>query len=560
MNPHHDDDLADIFVGSDRILPLVADAVALVQTRAGDDRGARRAVVDGWRRAMSDPDGGKVRLVADEFERLRFDAFDLGDLPTTTAAPDLQTALALAVLAWPTSRRDVLSAALVQLGFTPEALDHLVTRGDLLRVGDRLRPRSVAPRVRVTPLHRALATALPINHPRRLRHLIAAGRMGDVRQSAIDIALAHEQQGRLGEAGHVLDIALRVRPGDGELLGFRTRVALQGRSLMALDAGLYAIGRAGAQHPLGRRLDHLLRVARSLQQQDLERAGSLHGALGEFEDLRLERWRVGLGLQLAAGHGADCEAEALDSARARYAADPRWEGHLLKWSGRLNYARGHFGEAAEAFAASADLAESRLQRLDRLLNAASAALEVPDEVDGRTLIQSAIRVSREIRHPHYAGRAAWLERCWDYRLGRAAAPDVELVDAADQLELPAYLRGLIALTEAAVGWRSGDHEQASRLVAHAASALKAAQHEAGLALALALGAVVGGPQTASTLDRVAESALQAGWPDVHWQVMALVALQRPAWRVAALELAKRERDQERRRDVLAPAEVASLLG
>lgn len=551
--------VGQIFAGSNRILPLVDDASALIEARAGQDLGARRAVIDGWRSAVGAQPGAPIRVTPEDLDTLRYEAFDLPELPPWSGAPHHDVALTLTTLAWPSSHRPMLTAALDELEIEPSTLDDLVEVGALLPIGDRLRPMASPPNVASRPLHDALAAAMPIDHPRRMRHLIAGRRSGDFAGSAIGVACAHESRGRLSEASDVLDRALRRQPDHEDLLRCRARVALQGRALSALDQGLYMLGRAGPQHDVAQRLTTLLRVARSLMRGDIDRAQALHGELPSLVDVQLDQWRVALGLMIAAAQGAEAEAAAWATAQSRYGAHPRWRGHLLKWRGRLRYDLGHFAEAAEDFVASAEFAETEVQRVDRLLNAASAALEAPQAIDGHTIIERALHLARATRHAHYAGRAAWLERCWRYRRGDALGPDTDLLSAAEGLDLPPYLCGLIALNESAVGWRAGRLDDALSLSRRAADAFGAARHEAGEALARALYAAAGGSIEPDELAQRAEAATRAGWADIDWQVVGLAALRVPSLRTAALEMAARVEDPKRRRDVLAPADLARLL-
>jgi len=169
----------------------------------------------------------------------------------------------------------------------------------------------------------------------------------------------------------------------------------------------------------------------------------------------------------------------------------RWKEAADSWEAWLRYRQGRFEEAARLQEGVAEQAPGVSPRTAALLGAASAWMEVGELARARDLARAALELARESRHLLAEARAEWLLRAVAYRAGDAAAPDLDLVRAAEHLGMP-HLTALILLNEAAVAWRAGD-EVAARPLADRAAGHWAALAQDGprclaRALALACGA------------------------------------------------------------------------
>ena len=164
---------------------------------------------------------------------------------------------------------------------------------------------------------------------------------------------------------------------------------------------------------------------------------------------------------------------------------PDAAGAERDWAGWFAYFNGDYARAGSLQEQAGGLLVSPIRKLNACLNAATSYLEGERYTDARRLATSALDQARTLRHPHYAGRAEWVLRSTEYRTGIDQEPDLELIEAAAQLEVP-HLYAQLCLNEAAFAWRSTDIEIATDLARRATQAFATAGDPAAAFLARSL--------------------------------------------------------------------------
>jgi hypothetical protein len=388
-------------------------------------------------------------------------------------------------------------------------------------------------------VHRKLADALPLGATGRLRHLVAVAADDEVAHA---VAIAREasalgeryaREGALAKA--VMAIAEGVRalrhtaPSSmlelGDLLTQWTIVALIEETPRSLDQVLYEICRTIPRSSGLEDLEQLVRAALAADEWS-DRALEMLDRIPPFADNRLERRRQGLRIKVSRRCSPDKGRQVIEEV-TRWALetdDAESRAAFAGWLGRLRYREGRFYESARLHAECAERQAWPTERIAAQLNGASALMEAFRHEEAAALARAAGELARTCRHPFLEGRAEWVVRSADYRLGRATVPDLELVEAASLVGAPDSIEAPIRRNEAAVAWRAGDLELAREL-ATAAWVISGRSGESMGATLLAAGLAVacGQEVSAGELTALAERARVSASPGVGLQVVALLA-------------------------------------
>ncbi|MFK7927630.1 MAG: protein kinase [Myxococcota bacterium] len=221
-------------------------------------------------------------------------------------------------------------------------------------------------------------------------------------------------------------------------------------------------------------------------------------ALGVLPDPTLEGWRLGLAIHAALRVDRSQVDGLLAMAEAWAGDEPLRRGRLDSWRARVAYTASDFAGALDAEQRALSRASTPFQRLARLTNAASAAMEVPNLAIAEDLSSRALALARTLRHAAGEVRATWLVRSVSHRQERDPSPQPALVHAAAQVS-PA-LAGQLAITEGARAYRTGDLDLARDLARQGAAHFEALSARAGASIARALAVASGdvvGPDPAS---------------------------------------------------------------
>jgi len=488
------DQLRAMIVGSDRIFHIPEDAAAVLWARTGGDRAKVRAEVDSWVRVgFARRDGARIVLDRSAVDRLI-------QLESQVSPAELGTEAH--ALAWA----------------------HAAT-------ADTLRPGSMG---RLAHLVRALPTGRSGGLADVVTEAIAAARRslsdGHTGRGLAALADTWLTANRVGES--VPEELLR------ELFALWTELSLVDGTPAAIDRALHELTRACYVAPVAD-LQALLHAAVVIHRSSA-RAFEEASALPAFAEPALERWRHAVRAQAARAGPLDQERETLESLRAWAASSGDQQDHaaFASWEAWTLYRRGLYVEAAERHLASVELDTLPASRLSSMVAAASALLEGFHPERALELATQARGTAAASRLTYLEARACWLERAALYRLDRAGAPDLSLVETLRAVGVGG-LYALAALTEAAVAWRCGDAQTARGLAMAACREWSAAGRrwapDMARALALACGAEAQ-PEEVATLTR---EALACPVPMAGLQVLALLAVGRhPVDAVSAEEIAR----------------------
>lgn len=430
--------------------------------------------------------------------------------------------------------------------------------------------------------HGSLSDHLRPGAPGRLLHLILAERPLEVPDEACCRARRLASQGLLSEAEAVLTVGLGVARqlphaelGTG-LLDEWCAVALADFSPQAIDRVLFELARearregteADRVRPHLRQIEALLGAALATL-RGARRALDQLEAVPPFGDQELERWRQALRAQAARRASPEREAAVVADIQRVWGQHPSAliQASLDEWQGRLAYRQGDYAVAARRFEAAARRGPRASLRLSAMLNGASALLELGELERAEEVGSGARDLAAACRHPLFEVRAEWILRAARYRRGAAGAPDLELVDAAARVGVPDQ-EALIALNEAAMGWRAG-HPSAAGLAGRAGS-LWAAQGKLFAALLCRALQLLAGPEEAresGELEELWDAALDCDDLTIQAQILALLrwaGVSRP--RTADEErLARTFRgslggaSEDARLELLSPKEVLAAL-
>jgi hypothetical protein len=385
-----------------------------------------------------------------------------------------------------------------------------------------------------------LADTVPAESAERLRRLVIMHRDGDEVGQALAIAtescalaLEHARGGKLGHA--VVALAEGVRAvreqapsaldALASLLEQWAAVAITEDFPQAIDRALYEICRTTPRAGELDAVEHLLRAALAIGEWS-DRALDMLETLSPFGDARLERLRHRLRVSASRRCAPDRAERTLEEVTtwARSSPDPEARAELAWWSGRLRYREGRFEEAARLCAEAAERLTWTTERVAARIHAATAAMEAFQYEVAAAWALEAREVACACRNALLEGRAAWIERSLAYRLGRAAAPDLELVEAASRIGSLELLEAPVRRNEAAVAWRLGEHAVARELAVAARDIGRRLGESMGARLlAAGLAVACGDPATEAELEALSRSAIECDTPGVGLQVLALMA-------------------------------------
>lgn len=283
--------------------------------------------------------------------------------------------------------------------------------------------------------------------------------------------------GRLDEARLFLDQALiALRTQHDSVVSIRAyslliQCALAGGTRQSVHRALYELKRVPDSDRI-RPFESLARAALIAMDGDVSGCLSLLDRIGRLEDLEADCCSQHI-RAFASRCSPDPEihekAKADLGAWALASTHPNAKGSERDWAGWFAYFDGDYVQAGRLQEEARDLLRTPIQSLGSAVNAATSYLEGESYDDARRLATWSLKRAEELRHPHYAGRAEWVLRSADYRTATAVPPDLELVDAAAQLEVP-HLFGQICLNEAAFAWRGTDLDCAIGLARRAREA------------------------------------------------------------------------------------------
>jgi len=379
-------------------------------------------------------------------------------------------------------------------------------------------------------LHGALADALPKGTVERLVHRVSAGAVDAVPAEALATGEALLERGEASRAGVAIEEGLRAIQECEEtaiatdLLALFLRRALRSGRLPALDTLLYHLQHVPRATPHVDLIERIARSAISALQGNAQHAIANLGDLPDHVPTEIGGawWAV---LVLASRLASpEREREAVARAQAWAARHPEQAAHLPldQWRGWLRYREGRYAEAAAIHERSAARQTDRGAVLVARLNAASAWLEANEWERAKRLADESREEATRQRHALSAARAEWISRAAAYRGGLAGGVDHELVGAVARLGSP-YLQALVLLNEAAVAWRSGDHETARSLALESADLCRSMRQEPAAGLATALAAAAGARLATADLSRVLAEAWTSSEPAVAVQVVGLLA-------------------------------------
>ena len=469
------------------------------------------------------------------------------------------------LLAW--ERAGLIRRDLDRFAIDRETLDRLATGFGSARPLRSTVPRERTPDDDETRLHSLLGLHPPYGPgDERLRAARAIASEGCA------LALHHARSGALGHAAAVLDACLvavrqltedqRLDGSDPEaaLLSAAVEVALAEGTPRSLDRAVYELSRVRVPTGHTAALDGMLRAALMLAQAG-DRALTLIESVEAFADPALERRRLAMRVMAARRAELAREERVVDEV-ARRATDPGLRANAL---GRLRYRQGRFEEAAALLKEAAAWEPWATARLDARVNAASAAMESFRLDDARALAEEARDAAARCRHPYYEARAEWILRAVAYRTGRAASPDLELLDAASAVGLR-DVAALLCMNEAAVAWRAGDAATARSLSARAQRQWTLTGWVPGLALVQPLAMLCGEAMDAEEEKLLVERVRALPLSRVAVQSLALLAKARPRRRrslsgIAAPHFESIPRSHwTHRLEVMSIGEAASALG
>ncbi|MEZ4241918.1 MAG: serine/threonine-protein kinase [Myxococcota bacterium] len=253
----------------------------------------------------------------------------------------------------------------------------------------------------------------------------------------------------------------------------------------ALDAVLYEIGRSGLTDDVGvRATEALVRCELAVRRKQVEEARGLLETVFGGVDGSLESWAWYLRVRTGLLEGPEAHERALAALGEAAKQLPALEQHYHFAIASAHYQRGRYAMAAEAYERSASMSTTTSTRMLALLGAAGAWLEVPDLGRVNVLGMQVQELATSGRQAAFEVKATWLVRAAAYRSGAALCPDPDLVAMAGIVSSEGSL--LLALNEAAVAWRRGEHRAAAELAAIAQTRSRALARSASSMLASAL--------------------------------------------------------------------------
>jgi len=486
--------LRELFAGPDRLLHLREDAARLLYARSGGAPARVVAELERWEREGAARWSGEryvvQRIDLDRREASAAAASDGGSLAAAGAvtgdAADLMQWLALAGTALrPAALRQVTGWSAGRVG---RALRELGERGHVLRDRGGASARDGAfGSIRWAPArkreaHERLAAALRPRHPARLQHLLMAG--SDAREIAAEVRHTAEgfaARGRLSQAEHVLREGVRALRGcsdcDDALLlsmfGLWARVAIEQWTPRALDRLRCELSAPEYRRGPLAAVERLMRAAHATLHWTPQ-AEALVARVPRCEDAGLELLRMEVAVNAARRVSKGSLRRVLATLHPVAGAAPEWLRRRASWEARLAVAEERYEDAARCYGRGAR-GEAWVSRRHReCLGAAAAWMEASRFERARGLIERVHAEAVRLRLPVTEGRAVWLRRTLEWRLGHDAEPDPEWVDAA--LEVDPVVARLMACHEAILAWHQRDAAAFQGLYARA-SAIEGATTE-----------------------------------------------------------------------------------
>ena len=536
-------ELVALFAVSSRFGSLSADAAEELFRRTG---GQQAAVVDEigcWVRAgVAHLDGTRITVFRAALDRFRA-GLELGP-PVLDAelAPDahgeLHELLAWLALAWPCTDLDLLSAVMGRpVATLREQVLQLVDAGLAEWEGEhRVRPTAVTWTERFADdaaraaAHSLVANALPPGAHGRLLHLIACDDAVELAEEARVVAVNLRNAGQSGQAIEALAEGVRALRrakvgGSERLLREWLITALWTLEPRPLDRILHELSRISPSTAIVSLYDRFARAAQVARLPGGERGIAMLEALGPVDDPELERWRLSLQVHCAFRLPVERESELFHKFERWCDGqdDPELLVTLAQLEGRLRYGQARYADAARCQERAAELAPGP-PRPGLLLNQATAWLEALEFGAAMSAARAARAAAREGREAMKEAKAEFLIRAASYRRGSPLTVDESLVEAVAEVGVP-YLEALIALTEAAVAWRTGEAGVARELADRSAALWRTLETPCGAHLAEALSMLNAGEPDVERLRLLAQLSLSGDdLPRLRAQTLGLLAL------------------------------------
>ncbi|WP_437985161.1 protein kinase domain-containing protein [Sorangium sp. So ce117] len=587
LEPLDEAALRPLFAGPDRLFHLREDAARALWERTEGVPARVEAELTLWLRlGLARWDGATLAV-----ERQALDRLSAGLRETTPAVegplleeePHLGELLRWLALAGHQLDIEQLAEAMVRPVWKVEAeCEQLVRRGIARRLaGDRVEPLGQVditwPVARRVKAHRAIAGVLRPGQDGRLFHLLAGHQELSAAREAIEVALGRASAGMLGQAVAAIGEALLAarRPGGeagGEaelgILSAWVKIAFAEGTPRAMDRVLYELSRAVVRGPEVTRLALLVQAALAGLGPRGDRARELADGIAPFSDPELERRRQGVRIVAAAKRVSPlllAQALVEVDAWAERAEHPMARLCLVDGRARLRYVEGRFDEAAALHAEAAASEPWQTGQIAAMLSSASALLEAFRHREAAARAGAARELAARCRNPYWEGRAEWLVRSALYRMGEAAEPDLDLVEATVRVGVP-QLEALVCLTEAAVAYRAERAAVAAELGGRAATLWRGMDRGSGALLARCLALAAGARADDGEVEQLAEAAMTCQVPGIGLQALGLLGRVAPGARAGfrgalggLAEGIPRERWDERM-DVLSAAEAFEGAG
>ncbi|WP_437758324.1 protein kinase domain-containing protein [Sorangium sp. So ce1389] len=587
LGPLDEAALSPLFAGPDRLFHLREDAARALWERTDGIPARVEAELTLWLQlGLARWDGATLVV-----ERESLDRLSAGIRETTPAVegraleeePHLGELLRWLGFAGHQLDIEQLAAAMGRPVWRVEAeCEQLVRRGIARRrSGDRVEPIGQVditwPAARRIKAHRAIAGVLRPGQEGRLFHLLAGNEELEAAREAIEVALGRASAGMLGHAVAAVGEALLVaRRQGGEaaaeaelgILSVWVKIAFAEGTPRAMDRVLYELSRAVARGPEVTRLELLVQAALAGLGPRGERARELADDISPFSDPALERRRHGVRIVAAARRASPlllAQALVEVDAWAERSGHPMARLCLVEGRARLRYIEGRFDEAAALHAEAAASEPWQTGRIAAMLSSASALLEAFRHREAAARAEAARELAARCRNPYWEGRAEWLARSALYRMGEAAEPDLELVEAIGRVGVP-QLEALVCLTEAAVAYRAERAAVAAELGGRAARLWRGMDRPSGALLSRCLALAAGAMADEGEVEELAAAAMACRVPGIGLQALGLLGRVAPGARAgfrgalgALAEGIPRERWDERM-DVLSAAEAFEGAG
>lgn len=385
---------------------------------------------------------------------------------------------------------------------------------------------------------------------RRLREFLTMGLMKEAIREALKLAKESAILGDLSAATTILTDGLRMArhedtiDDERAILALWTKVALAEATPRALDGALYELVRTRHANAETQRLQALLRAALAAPGASGTGALELADDLGPFTDSELERARQKIRIMAIATRASpSLLAQVLEEIEdwAEESGDVMAELSAAEGNARRRYHEGRFADAAALYARTAALEPWTTGRIEAMLRSASALLEAFDHEGCVKTAEKARSLAEKARHPYWEGRAEWLLRSAQYRMGQTVRPEMDLVEAVARVGAQ-DLEALVCLNEAAVAMRADTLEVAQTLANRAASLWQEMGRPVAVMLARALAIACGAATDVNEVETLVDRAIPCKGPGIGIQTLGLLGKvfpeKRSSWQHALGDLVK----------------------